>query len=78
MNDPIAILKTRLIGPPDLTQAELASLIGISPQFLSEILNGKRNPSQTVLNFLGLEKVVSYRPQHTEDTVGKTRVRRRA
>lgn len=60
MNNPIDMLKVRL-ADSDMTQTVLADQIGISPQFLSEILNGKRGPSKTVLDFLGLEKVVTYR-----------------
>lgn len=62
--DPVERLKG-LCDPatPDVTQAALAERIGISPQFLSEILKGKRNPSKTVLDFLELEKVVSYQPR---------------
>lgn len=59
MHNPIEMLKGHL-AIPGAKQADLAMRIGISPQFLSEILKGKRNPSKTVLDFLGLEKVVSY------------------
>lgn len=77
--DPIAALKERLASP-DLTQADLATRIGISPQFLSEILNGKRNPSKTVLDFLGYEKRITYHPK-VEVPAGsdrRSRNRRRA
>jgi transcriptional regulator with XRE-family HTH domain len=80
MNDPIAMLKERLTSP-DLTQADLATRIGISPQFLSEILKGKRNPSKTVLDFLGLEKHVTYLPRVSAVATGadrRSRNRRRA
>ena len=60
MVNPLKMLRERLA---DCTQADLADRIGISPQFLSEILHEKRNPSDTVLNFLGLEKVITYRPK---------------
>jgi len=63
-NDPIIeLLKGRLDSSPQMTQAILADQIGISPQFLSEILNNKRNPSKKVLDFLDQEKVVTYRPR---------------
>lgn len=81
--DPVERLKN-LCDPitPDVTQAALAEQIGISPQFLSEILKGKRNPSKTVLDFLDLEKVVSYQPRETQaantGNDRRTRTRRRA
>lgn len=42
------------------TQAELANAIGVSAPFLNEILNGNREPSGKVLDFLKLERVVRY------------------
>jgi transcriptional regulator with XRE-family HTH domain len=79
MHNPIEILKGHL-SAPGAKQADLATQIGISPQYLSEILKGKRNPSKTVLDFLGLEKVVSYQERapaaRTSDR--RTTTRRRA
>lgn len=60
MANPLKMLRDQL---KTTTQSTLAASIGISPQFLSQILNGERNPSDAVLNFLGLEKVVRYRPK---------------
>lgn len=42
------------------TQRELASDIGVSPQFLSDVLRGKREPSGAILEFLSLERIVTY------------------
>ena len=79
MNNPIAMLEGHL-AEPNSTQARLAERIGISPQFLSEILKAKRNPSKRVLDFLGLEKVVTYQPRQTRPTITDRRAanRRRA
>jgi transcriptional regulator with XRE-family HTH domain len=80
MHDPIAMLKER-IATQDVTQADLADSIGISPQFLSEILKGKRNPSKTVLDFLGLKKQIIYLPCASDVASGadrRSRNRRRA
>lgn len=40
-------------------QSAFAKIAGISPQFLSDILAGRREPSDKVLEALGLER--SYR-----------------
>jgi transcriptional regulator with XRE-family HTH domain len=45
------------------TQRQLAQEIGVSPQFLNDILHGKRVPSGKVLDYLGFERVVLYRPR---------------
>lgn len=43
------------------TQKALAQKIGISPQYLADILDGRRAPGKKVLTFLGYEKVICYR-----------------
>jgi transcriptional regulator with XRE-family HTH domain len=60
--DPVKMLR-QCIARDGGTQADLAKDIGISPQFLSEILNGVRKASDVVLDFLGLEKIIVYRPK---------------
>lgn len=46
-------------------QLTLAKAIGISPQYLNDILHGNREPCEKCLQWLGLEKIVVYRvPQH--------------
>lgn len=42
-------------------QLTLAKAIGISPQYLNDILHGNREPCDKCLQWLGLEKVVVYR-----------------
>jgi len=42
-------------------QTSLAMMIGVTPQFITSVLRGRRPPSQKVLNLLGLERVVLYR-----------------
>jgi len=42
------------------TQAEIASRMGISMQYLGHILRGIRSPGQKVLKYLGLKKVTLY------------------
>ena len=48
-------------GPYRRTQLGLAQEIGVSLPFLNDILHGKREPSGKVLEYLGLERVVTYR-----------------
>lgn len=51
--------KPRRIGGH--TQLSLAAAIGISAQYLNDILHGNREPCEKCLAYLGLEKVVVYR-----------------
>ena len=43
------------------TATDIAQQIGVSKQFLSLVRHGKRLPSKPILDWLGLERVVSYR-----------------
>lgn len=54
-----AILRQKL---GDGTQVDLAKSLGISPAYLSDILSGARDPGDRVLDALGLERAVDYRP----------------
>jgi transcriptional regulator with XRE-family HTH domain len=56
--DPRTLIRRRLDGK---TQAALAAELGITPAYLSDILNFRREPGRRVLKALGLQKVVSYR-----------------
>ena len=42
------------------TQAALAKDIGITPQYLSDVLRGRRTPGPAIRNYLDVERV--YRP----------------
>lgn len=44
------------------SQAALARKIGVSAQFLCEVIAGRRAPTGLILAFLGLEKSVRYGP----------------
>lgn len=61
--NPIMELRRRLDGK---TQAALASELGISVTHLSDILNGRRAVGPLVLEALGLERVVSFRPRKSD------------
>tara|TARA_R110000868_G_scaffold125265_3_gene331015 strand:- start:2626 stop:2829 length:204 start_codon:yes stop_codon:yes gene_type:complete len=40
--------------------ADMAETIGVSTSFLSQISTGKKDPCGKVLEFIGLEKTISY------------------
>lgn len=42
-------------------QKPLAAKLGVSDTFLSDVLNGKREPTDAILLPLGLQRVVIYR-----------------
>lgn len=42
------------------SQRALARTIGVSAAFLSDVLLGRREPSGPLLDFLGIERVVTY------------------
>lgn len=44
-----------------MKQKEFAAKLGITPQFLNDILHGHRNPGPIVLKALGVEEIVLYR-----------------
>lgn len=43
------------------SQASVARKIGISPQYLGQVIAGDRPLSEKILAFLGYERVVTYR-----------------
>ena len=42
------------------TQTEVARMLGVSSQYLSDVLNSRRTPGKKILAALGLERVVGY------------------
>ena len=58
---PDVIEELRLLADSMSTHKALAEKIGISDQFLCDILKGKRLPGKKVLKFLKLESVLMYR-----------------
>ena len=42
------------------SQKALAAQLEISPQYLGDVLSGKREPGESILKALGLQKVVLY------------------
>jgi transcriptional regulator with XRE-family HTH domain len=47
------------------TQAAFAEKFGFSAQYLGDVLNGRRDPGDKILNAIGYERVVTYRPKKT-------------
>lgn len=43
------------------TQLAWAKSKGLVPSYVSDVLNGRRDPSPAILDALGLERVVTYR-----------------
>jgi lambda repressor-like predicted transcriptional regulator len=56
--DPLKILEQRRNGR---TIAALSRELGVSPAYLSDVLNGNREPGPKIIDALGLERVVTYR-----------------
>lgn len=56
--DPVRRLQAKL---QNKTQNEVAAEIGISPQYLCDILKRRREPGSAVLAYLGIERRVTYR-----------------
>lgn len=50
------------------SQNAMARAMGISGAYLSDLLNGKREPGEKVLNALGLERVVRYEKREGKAT----------
>lgn len=48
------------------SQAQWAREHGISPGYVNDVLNGRREPGKAILEALGLERVVSYREKGDE------------
>lgn len=56
MINPVTELEKRLNGG---NQYEMAKEMGVSPAYLSMVLNGTKPPAKSVLDYLGLERVKS-------------------
>lgn len=53
--DVIELLKKQL---NDRTQLDFARDLDISPQFLNDLLRGRRDPSEKILTYLGLKREI--------------------
>jgi DNA-binding transcriptional regulator YdaS (Cro superfamily) len=47
------------------SQAAWARSHNLSPAYVSDVINGRREPGPAILEALGIERVVSYRPKPT-------------
>lgn len=57
MDNPMTELRSR-VGAS--SQAQVAKDLGISPQYLNDVLNERREPGKKILQALGLERLVVY------------------
>lgn len=48
-------------------QAPWAKQAGVSQAYINDVVNGRRLPGPSVLNALGLERVVTYRRKERKD-----------
>jgi hypothetical protein len=53
--DVITLLKKKM---GDRTQLDFARELDISPQFLNDLLRGRRDPSDKILDYLGLKREI--------------------
>lgn len=53
MSDVLTLLQRKIENAE--TQAAVAKEIGVSPQYLSDVMNGYRTPSDKILDYLGLK-----------------------
>jgi hypothetical protein len=58
MESPLTILRQRVESS---SQVAVAKELGITPQYLCDVLAERRAPGKSILDALGLEKLVSYR-----------------
>ncbi len=58
---PVEELKTILEPKYGWTQKSLAEKLNVSPQFLSDVLLGRRNVGKKILEGLNMEQIISYR-----------------
>lgn len=49
-----------------VTQQAVASALGVSPQYLCDVLKGRREVGPAILDSLNLEKVVTYKPKEAQ------------
>jgi len=62
--DPIEILRERCAKA---SQVAVARELGVSPAYISDILQLRREPGPKVLDALGLEREVRYRRKNTKN-----------
>lgn len=61
LNEQELIAKLRDVVTRTGSQKDYAQQHGLSEQYLSDVLRGRREPGQKILDALGVERVVGYR-----------------
>ena len=74
MTQPQLIKKLNKMAEEAGSQAALAKQLGISPSYLSDVLNGLRNPGVSLLAPLGLEAVIEYRSRQAGEPMREERL----
>jgi len=59
-------IKNHLRDKAKPTQAAWAKANGVSPAYVSDVIQGRREPGEKILKALGLKRVVSYVPSKAE------------
>lgn len=59
-------IKDQLRSKAKPTQAAWAKAHGISPAYVSDVIQGRREPGEKILKALGLKRIVSYVPSKAE------------
>jgi transcriptional regulator with XRE-family HTH domain len=70
MKRPAVIRKIEQIIEAHGTQKAAAQFLGVSQQYLTDLLRGRRDPGKKILDKLGLESSVVYTPK-TESQAGQ-------
>jgi len=62
--DPLSILREQIAKS---SLRKLATEIGCSAAYLSDVMRGNRQPGPTVLKYLGLRKIVTKQVQYVKE-----------
>ena len=62
----VAMLKQRM-ADRGINQKQLAAQLGVSTAYLSDVLKGKSAPGGSLLQPLGLRRVITYEPTNKEN-----------
>lgn len=71
--DDVRELLRQALRKENLSQRAMAKLIGISGQYLNDVLLRSREPTGLILDYLELDRIVTYRRRETK---GRSAARR--
>ena len=67
MNRETVIRKLQAIIEAEGTQKAAAEVLGVSQQYLTDLLKGRRDPGAKILTKLGLESRVTYQVRQSKE-----------